>query len=86
MRRGIDFGSFKRDVLLFKTIALAQLFYHYLFPQTMPFSFDPVSVSMIACGYAVSVAATSAIGVDRTYFAAELGLVKPKWINKFPYG
>jgi len=86
VRRGIDFGSFKRDVLLFKTIALAQLFYHYFFPQTVPFVFDAVSVGMIVCGYAISVAATSAIGVDRTYFAAELGLVEPKWINQFPYG
>ena len=29
VRRGIDFGSFKRDVLLFKTIALIQVFYQY---------------------------------------------------------
>lgn len=41
---------------------------------------------MIVCGYAVSVMATNAIGIDRTYFAAELKLVEPKWINQFPYG
>jgi len=45
-----------------------------------------VSVAMILSGYIVSVLATRAIGVDRTYFAAELGLVEPKWIEKFPYG
>ena len=41
---------------------------------------------MIASGYVVSILATNALGVDRTYFAAELGLVKPKWIDQFPYG
>lgn len=34
----------------------------------------------------VSLLATNALGLDRTYFAAELGLVEPKWITKFPYG
>jgi hypothetical protein len=41
---------------------------------------------MIVSGYFVSILATKALGVDRTYFAAELGLVEPKWINEFPYG
>jgi hypothetical protein len=30
--------------------------------------------------------ATRALGLDRTYFGVELGLVKPKWITTFPYG
>lgn len=86
VREGIDFGSFKRDVLLLKTVALLQLFYHYFFPAHAQFEWDVVSLAMIAAGYVVSVLATNAIGVDRTYFAAELGLVEPKWIEKFPYG
>jgi hypothetical protein len=86
IRKNIDFGSFKRDVLLFKSLALLQLFYLYLFPTSSSFSFDPLSVFMIASGYAVSVMATNAIGIDRTYFGAELGLVEPKWIDQFPYG
>lgn len=73
-------------MLLFKTIALLQLFYHYFFPSTTPFVFDPISVAMFVTGYIVSMLATNAIGIDRTYFAAELGLVEPKWINQFPYG
>lgn len=36
VRKGIDFGSFKRDVLLFKTLALVQLFYQYFFPRPRP--------------------------------------------------
>lgn len=43
-------------------------------------------VAMVLSGYTVSLMATEALGIDRTYFAAELGLVEPKWINKFPYG
>lgn len=86
VRRGIDFGSFKRDVLLFKTLALAQLVYHYILPSKSAFVFDPVSLAMIAVGYTISVMATGVIGIDRTYFAAELGLVESKWIERFPYG
>ena len=73
VRKGIDFGSFKRDVLLFKSIALIQLFYHYFFPAIESFVFDPVSLLMIMVGYTVSLMATNAIGIDRTYFGSELG-------------
>mmetsp|Transcript_9516 Transcript_9516/g.15790 ORF Transcript_9516/g.15790 Transcript_9516/m.15790 type:complete len:732 (+) Transcript_9516:165-2360(+) len=86
VRRGIDFGSFKRDVLVMKSVALLQLFYHYLFPTTTTFEFDFISIAMIVAGYVVSVMATEAIGIDRTYFGSELGLVEPKWIDQFPYG
>eukprot|EP01035_Chromulina_nebulosa_P019167 gene19167-25011_t len=94
VRREIDFGSFKRDVLLFKTIALTQLFYHYIFTTTPTslniFKFlapaNYLSILVIATGYTVSAMATSALGLDRTYFGAELGLVEPKWITQFPYG
>jgi len=86
IRRGIDFGSFKRDVLLFKTLALLQLAYHYTFPAKHAFEWDYISLAMIVTGYTISVMATSAIGVDRTYFAAELGLVEAKWVDQFPYG
>mmetsp|Transcript_3573 Transcript_3573/g.5066 ORF Transcript_3573/g.5066 Transcript_3573/m.5066 type:complete len:195 (-) Transcript_3573:261-845(-) len=86
IRRGIDFGSFKRDVLLFKSLALLQMFYHYLFPSVLPFSLDFISIAMILTGYVVSVMTTNALGIDRTYFAAELGMVEPKWITQFPYG
>ena len=40
----------------------------------------------ILIGYVLSIMATNALGIDRTYFAAELGLVEPKWITQFPYG
>jgi len=96
LRRGIDFGSFKRDVLLFKSLALFQLFFMYFCPTAfkgynpnttvLPFEWDVVSIAMIIGGYTISALATKAIGIDRTYFGSELGLVPPKWIDQFPYG
>jgi hypothetical protein len=57
IRRGIDFGSFKRDVLLFKTIALSQLFYCYAMPTKSAFQVDYISIGMILSGYVPSCAA-----------------------------
>jgi hypothetical protein len=82
----VDFGAFKRDVLLFKTLSVGQLMYHYVFPAQQSFEFDLVSVAMIVSGYMVSMLATKSLGIDRTYFGAELGIVEPKWVAKFPYG
>ena len=95
-RSETDYGSFKRDVLMFKTLALTQLFLVYLFPEFMattvfgcdfvPFSFDVVSILMIASGYLISVLATHALGIDRTYFGSELGFCSYERTNQFPYG
>eukprot|EP00939_MAST-03C_sp_MAST-3C-sp1_P000720 g720.t1 len=89
-RDDVAYGDFKRDVLLFKSLALVQLAGIYLkpfaFDPLRAFEFDPLSVGMIAVGYAVSVLATKALGVDRTYFGVELGFCKPVWISEFPYG
>mmetsp|Transcript_817 Transcript_817/g.1373 ORF Transcript_817/g.1373 Transcript_817/m.1373 type:complete len:680 (-) Transcript_817:126-2165(-) len=86
-RKDVDFGSFKRDVLLFKVLSITQVFGHYFFPSgSTPFQFDPISIAMIVIGYAVSVQSTKALGVDRTYFGAELGHCEPKWVTEFPYG
>lgn len=94
-RKDVDYGSFKRDVFLFKGLELVQLGLVYLFPHFMAehvlhippvnFSFDPISILMIISGYTVSTLATKALGIDRTYFGAELGHCEPKWVNDFPY-
>ena len=87
LRGDIDYGSFKRDVFLFKCLSIGQIIGHYLFPyEPFSFKFDPISLGMIAIGYGISMKATVALGVDRTYFGAELGKCEPKWINEFPYG
>lgn len=90
-RDNIAYEDFKRDVLLFKSIALGNLAYVYL----SPFDFDisrvlnevnPQCLVMIVVGYALSMKATKALGLDRTYFGVELGFLEPKWIHEFPYG
>merc|ERR1712146_463231 len=88
VRKDIDFGSFKRDVLLFKSIALAQLFNLYAVQplRNGTFEIDVLSIAMIVTGYGLSSMATNALGIDRTYFGVELGLLEPKWIASFPYG
>jgi hypothetical protein len=36
-------------------------------------------------GFSITILATMQLGMVRTYFGSELGLVKPQWINGFPY-
>jgi len=79
--RDVAFGTFKRDAMFFKLISVSQLAYHYL----ANFQFDIISLALIFGGYGIATAATFAIGIDRTYFGAELGLMPVKWVNKFPY-
>ena len=93
VRKGVAFGAFKRDVLLFKSIALAQLFALYTLPlwkdttYKLVSCFRPDSIVLIIAGYFVSLCATAALGIDGTYFGIELGTVKAnyKFVNKFPY-
>jgi len=88
-RDNVAYLDFKRDVLIFKSLALAQLAYLYLSPHgfnpVSALTADPISVLMIASGYGVSMLATKALGLDRTYFGVELGFCEPKWIDAFPY-
>lgn len=101
-RDGVDFGSFKRDVLLFKNISLCQMYYLLIdsirtsggvevfdvstFFQSCARNISPVALLMIVLGYFVSIKATVALGLDRTYFGSELGQCEPKWVSEFPYG
>ena len=80
-RDRINFGVFKRNVVFFKTIALTHLCWNYL----ANFVYDPVSIGMLIGGYGLSIAATSALGLDQTYFGVELGAVEPNFVSGFPY-
>jgi len=80
-RDDVAFYTFKRRAMFWKALALAQLVYLYLTPAR----FDPLSLSLIAAGAALSAAATRVLGMDRTYFAAELGLCEPLTLRRFPY-
>ena len=41
---------------------------------------------MAILGFSITMLATARLGFVRTYFGSELGFVKPKWIEGFPYG
>jgi hypothetical protein len=87
-RKGVSYGNFKRDVLLFKSLALVQLAVLYIGAmKTHALALDYISLVMIALGYGVSIAATEALGIDGTYFGIELGYVKAdyRFVTKFPY-
>jgi len=77
-------GYLMRDAKLYKTIALAHLGKRLLPLIALPR--DIVGVSMAVLGFSITILATARLGFVRTYFGSELGFVKPKWIEGFPYG
>jgi hypothetical protein len=76
-------GYLMRDAKLFKTVALMHLSKHLLplvkFPRDIP------GVALAVTGFSITILATMQLGMVRTYFGSELGLVKPQWISGFPY-
>lgn len=87
------YKNWQRDVLMYKTIALANLGYIYFSPYCDSNSLfeiaklDYVSLSIIFLGYLISVSATNALGIDGTYFGIELGFVVADYnfVHAFPY-
>jgi Phospholipid methyltransferase len=80
--RDVAFLAFKNTVMTFKATALLQMAYIYC----KNFSYDPVSLALIVAGFALSTAAATALGIDRTYFGYELQVVPPsKPVTTFPY-
>jgi len=77
-------GYLMRDAKLYKTIALSHLGRRLLplvkLPQDLP------GLCLAATGFGITMLATARLGFVRTYFGSELGFVKPKWIEGFPYG
>jgi isoprenylcysteine carboxyl methyltransferase (ICMT) family protein YpbQ len=94
-RENVAYGVFKRDVLIYKALALGQLFVLYLSAVTKGYS-DMSAIGSIAMldwvmvlgGYALSLYTTAQLGVDGTYFGIELGFVQADkhYVQKFPYG
>jgi len=84
-RTGIAFGAFKRDALLFKTLALAQagvqFLYHFDFSQP-----DYAALALLSSGFGLATLAANRLGLDRTYFGWELGEIKGDYVARFPYG
>jgi len=86
----LDFGRFKSDALFFKTVALSHIGCRYVSAMlaTSPppaAAVAALSFFMVATGSAVSFLAARALGVDRTYFGAELGVCEMKQYRAPPH-
>jgi hypothetical protein len=65
-----------------QTVAFAQL--AALYSAHVDAS-QTVSLALVAAGLALSTAALCRLGLTRTYFGSEMGLVEPKRVGAFPY-
>jgi hypothetical protein len=83
-RDNVAHGVLMRDAKLYKTISMLHLARLLLpvvqFPQDVPM------LALASCGFSLTLLATYRLGMVRTYFGTELGLVPPKFITDFPYG
>lgn len=78
----VAFGIFRRNAVFYKTLAMAQLFLLY----TTHFSNKWLSLGIVTAGFSLATYATVVLGMNRSYFSAELGFDPPKLIKRFPYG
>ena len=76
----ISLDAFKFDSMVLKTISLAAL--AWVFWITVP---SPLSLAVIAAGFALNLSAVLALGADRTYYGVELGAITADRVNTFPY-
>jgi hypothetical protein len=84
MQKLIAFEAFKDTVIFYKAISIYHLLNIY-FQGFDIYNIDYVSIMMIIAGYALSSYTCLKIGVDQTYFGAELGRILPNRISGFPY-
>ncbi len=80
-REDVAFYTFQRRAMFFKALALAQLVFIYVSFGRI----DPLSIGLIVTGVALSGAAARVLGLERSYFAAELGRCEPLTLRRFPY-
>lgn len=89
-RINVDYINFKRDVLLYKSISMIQLYYLYFisFRNINDIYINIGGISLILIGNIMSIYTYFLLGIDRCYFGIELGHLdkNKKYINKFPYG
>ena len=77
-------GYLMRDAKFYKTISMLHLA-RRLFPMVQ-LPRDGPALLVASLGFIMTLVATARLGMVRTYFGSELGFVKPKWIEGFPYG
>jgi len=87
-RHNVAYGNFKRDAVIYKSVALAQLLGLYLLSIKSLAAVPLVEWCMVLGGWGLSTYTAHQLGVDGTYFGIELGFVKAQknYVQKFPYG
>lgn len=81
--KDINFNNFKRDVIIFKSIAIINII--LIVKNYFDGNFTSYSSILIITGLLIVFSALYKLGVDHNYFGAELGKVKSKNVNGFPY-
>lgn len=79
-RRRISLARFKRDAVLAKTVSLAAL--GAVLAATGP---SLLSLTVMAGGFALTIAAARALGPDRTYYGVEVAGLPPARTTAFPF-
>ncbi|GAX14631.1 hypothetical protein FisN_6Lh416 [Fistulifera solaris] len=80
----VGHGYLMRDAKLYKTVSMMHIARRIL--PLVAMQNDWPAVLLAFAGFGTTLAATARLGMVRTYFGTELGLVKPMWISGFPYG
>jgi hypothetical protein len=78
--RAVPLAVFKRDAVLAKGVSLAALGIVYF-----SYPLAPLSLALVAGGFALNLLGAAALGPDRTYYGQEVGGLPPKRITAFPY-
>jgi len=82
-KKNINFGNFKRDCFLYKSIALINII--VILKNYFNGNFDKFPLYLIIFGYLLTMYSSYKLGIDHTYFGYELGKVEGKIVNDFPY-
>ena len=82
-RKDINFNNFKRDAMIFKTLAIINII--FILKNYFDGNLTSLSSILIIAGLSLTLYSSYKLGVDHTYFGYELGKVKAKWVKGFPY-
>lgn len=76
----VDFAGFKRTAMAVKAVGIAMLALPYV--DAVP---GLPSIAAVIAGIALSTAAASRLGIDRTYYGHEVAGLPPRRATGFPY-
>ena len=82
------YQEFKRDAHLYKSVSQLQLFYLFITTTIDDWKSNPdwICAAIMFMGYFISINSFFVLGDNGTYYAIELGLMKPDLKFTWPYG